>query len=80
MPAMLFEHGQESIAPEGAPTERAAPPREAGHARDPLRTRSVRDALHRRPQPPDGGDALRAMPARIGNVGGRHAADGVDRQ
>ena len=66
----------------------------AGHARDALRARTgkhrargrsyrahqVGDALHRRPQPPDGGDALRAMPARIGNVGGRHAADGIDRQ
>ena len=79
MPAMLFEHRRESIAHEGTPTEHR---RIVGtnHARDARRTRRVRDALHRRPQPPDGGDALRAMPARIGDVGGRHAADGIDRQ
>ena len=30
MPAMLFEHGQESIAPQGAPTDRATPPCRSG--------------------------------------------------
>ena len=79
MPAMFLHDGPKSIAPEGAPTEHR---RIVGtnRARDARRTRSVRDALHRRPQPPDGGDALRAGMARIGDVGGRHAADGIDRQ
>ena len=80
MSAMLFVHRWESIAPEGAPTNPSLHLAGTGHARDAFRTRSVRDALHRRPQPPDGGDALRAMPARILDVGGRHAADGIDRQ
>ena len=30
MPAMLFEHGRESIAPQGAPTDRATPPCRSG--------------------------------------------------
>jgi hypothetical protein len=40
MPAMLFGHGRESIAPEGAPTDPTTPSVGAGHARDALRART----------------------------------------
>ena len=102
MPAMLSEHGQKSIAPEGAPTEQSAQlcrsepcprcswktDRKASRPRALLQGCALcsvgaghaRDALRRRPQPADGRDALRAMPPRVGDVCGRHAADRVDRQ
>ena len=40
MPAMLFGHGPESVAPQGAPTDPTTPSVGAGHARDALRTRT----------------------------------------
>ena len=67
MPAMLSGHGQESIAPQGAPTDPTTPSVGAGHARDALRTRTGK---HRTP-----GRFYR--PRHTAFVGAGHARDAL---
>ena len=71
MPAMLFGHGPESVAPQGAPTDPTTPSVGAGHARDALRTQTgkhrARGRSYRlRRNPVGAGHARDAFRARTG--------------